>query len=211
MAPVGHLLIPVFFLQIGIDADVAQFIHANVLRLAAVLLVIAILGKLASAAGLFGSPGDKLLVGIGMIPRGEVGLVFATIGLGTGVFGQDVYGALLLVVLATTLLTPPLLRRRLVAVRTASHPASAAAAEEPPGGWLRDVEGMIELVSEPAPGLRLEVALESALACADARPGASVLSWLSALPPARCVGRRRHRTSSSRCWSAAVRDRGVCS
>lgn len=98
MAPVGHLLIPVFFLQIGIDADVAQFIHTNVLRLAAVLLAIAILGKLASAAGLFGSPGDKLLVGIGMIPRGEVGLVFATIGLGTGVFGQDVYGALLLVV-----------------------------------------------------------------------------------------------------------------
>ena len=129
MAPVGHLLIPVFFLQIGIDADVAEFIHANVLRLAAVLLAIAILGKLASAAGLFGSPGDKLLVGIGMIPRGEVGLVFATIGLGTGVFGQDVYGALLLVVLATTLLTPPLLRRRLVAVRTASHPASAAAAD----------------------------------------------------------------------------------
>jgi Kef-type K+ transport system membrane component KefB/predicted amino acid-binding ACT domain protein len=183
MAPVGHLLIPVFFLQIGIDADVAEFIHTNVLRLAAVLLAVAVVGKLASAAGLWGSPGDKTLVGIGMIPRGEVGLVFATVGLSTGVFGQDVYAALLLVVLATTLLTPPLLRRRLRRVRAAHHPAGAAASTEPPGGWLRNAEGSIELVSEPAPGLRLEVALDAALTCAEARAGASLLSWLSALPP----------------------------
>jgi Kef-type K+ transport system membrane component KefB/predicted amino acid-binding ACT domain protein len=183
MAPVGHLLIPVFFLQIGIDADIAEFIHANVLRLAAALLIVAILGKLASAAGLWGSPGDKLLVGIGMIPRGEVGLVFATIGLSTGVFGQDVYAALLLVVLATTLLTPPLLRRRLLGVRAGGHPGSAAAASAPPGGWLSSADGTVELVSEPAPALRLEVALEAARACADARAGASLLSWLDALPP----------------------------
>ena len=51
------------------------------LGIAAVLLVIAVLGKLAAAAGMFGSPGDRLLVGIGMIPRGEVGLIFATLGL----------------------------------------------------------------------------------------------------------------------------------
>ena len=53
----------------------------------------------------------QLLVGIGMIPRGEVGLIFATIGLRERVFGTDVYAALLLVVLATTLLTPPVLHR----------------------------------------------------------------------------------------------------
>ena len=141
------------------------------LRLAAVLLAVAILGKLASAAGLWGSPGDKLLVGIGMIPRGEVGLVFATIGLSTGVFGQDVYAALLLVVLATTLLTPPLLRRRLLGLRAATHLGGAAAASAPPEGWLLDADGTIELVSEPAPTLRLEVALEAARACADAGPG----------------------------------------
>src|SRR5207248_4227256 len=81
LTPVGHLFIPVFFLQIGIDADIGQFAHAKVLGLAAALLVVAVVGKLASAAGLFGAPGDRLLVGIGMVPRGEVGLIFATLGL----------------------------------------------------------------------------------------------------------------------------------
>ena len=84
LQPVGHLFIPVFFLTIGIDVDVAQFAKPSVLGLAAVLLVIAVAGKLASAAGLIGAPGDRLLVGIGMIPRGEVGLIFATIGLSAG-------------------------------------------------------------------------------------------------------------------------------
>ena len=52
-----------------------------------------------------------------MIPRGEVGLIFATLGLREGVFGQDVYGALILVVLLTTVLTPPALRWRLLRIR----------------------------------------------------------------------------------------------
>ena len=68
LAPVTHLLVPVFFLQIGIDADIGQFARPAVLGTAAVLLVIAIVGKLGSVAGLIGSPGDRLLIGIGMIP-----------------------------------------------------------------------------------------------------------------------------------------------
>ena len=125
LAPIGHLLVPVFFLQIGIDADIQAMADWKVLGIAAVLLVIAVLGKLAAAAGLFGSPGDRLLVGIGMIPRGEVGLIFATLGLREGVFGQDVYGALILVVLATTVGTPPLLKARLLRIR--AKPAGARA------------------------------------------------------------------------------------
>ena len=74
------------------------------------------LGKLLAAVGMFGSAGDRLLVGIGIIPR-EVGLIFATLGLREAVFGQDVYGALILVILATTIATPPALRWRLVQMR----------------------------------------------------------------------------------------------
>lgn len=120
LAPIGHLFIPVFFLQIGIDADIGEFAKPEALGLAGVLLVIAVVGKLVASAGLFGSPGDRLLVGIGMVPRGEVGLIFATLGLREGVFGDDVYASLLIVVLVTTLATPPALRWRLQKLRAGS-------------------------------------------------------------------------------------------
>ena len=68
LAPVGHLFIPVFFLQIGIDADIDAFTRGGVLRDAAVLLVVAVVGKLVSPLGAIGSPGDKLLIGLGMLP-----------------------------------------------------------------------------------------------------------------------------------------------
>lgn len=185
LTPVGHLFIPVFFLQIGIEAEVGAFFHPKVLGLAAVLLVIGVVGKIAAAAGMRGAPGDRLLVGLGMIPRGEVGLIFATIGLREGVFGQDVYGALLLVVLATTLLTPPLLRWRLLALR--ARPATAGPpVTRPENGWLRVIEGSrggtVELAAEPPLGLALPVAFEAALLGGHHRPGERLLTWLAGLP-----------------------------
>lgn len=185
LAPVGHLFIPVFFLQIGIDADVQEFIHPKVIGLAAALMVIAVLGKIASAAGLWGSPGDRLLVGLGMIPRGEVGLIFATIGLRQGVFGQDVYAALLLVVLATTLLTPPLLRWRLLGLQ-ATPALTRPAVPQPEGGWLKVVPGAgggsVELAAEPPASRALSIALEAALLGSAHRPGTLLLEWLGRLP-----------------------------
>ena len=74
LTPVGHLFIPVFFLQIGIDADVTSFGSGEVLRDASILLVVAVVGKLLSPLGAIGAPGDKPLIGLGMLPRGEVGL-----------------------------------------------------------------------------------------------------------------------------------------
>src|SRR4051812_32361704 len=195
IAPVSHLLVPVFFLQIGIDAEIERFTDPKVLGLAGALLAVAIAGKLASAAGLLGAPGDRLLVGIGMVTRGEEGLIFATIGLQQGVFGDDVYAALLLVVLVTTLATPPALRVRLLKLRERRQPGRVSAAVAPSEGWLRDADGTIELVAEPAPNLTLEVAFEAALRCTDARPGASLLDWLSSIPP----GPLR--------WNRAARDR----
>ena len=74
LTPVGHLFIPVFFLQIGIDADITSFGSGEVLRDAGILLVVAVVGKLLSPLGAIGAPGDKPLIGLGMLPRGEVGL-----------------------------------------------------------------------------------------------------------------------------------------
>jgi Kef-type K+ transport system membrane component KefB len=111
--PLGHIFIPVFFASIGINADLDAMFQPSVLALATVLTVVAIIGKLVAGFGIGRSPGDKLLIGIGMIPRGEVGLIFASIGLSKGVLDDELYGALLLMVLVTTLITPPLLRLKL--------------------------------------------------------------------------------------------------
>ena len=184
LTPVGHLFIPVFFLQIGIDAEVDNFADASVLGTAGVLLAVAIVGKLISAAGLWGRPGDRLLVGMGMIPRGEVGLIFATLGLREGIFGPDIYAALLLVVLASTLIAPPLLRHRLLRIR--ANRVEDAPAPKPPGGWLAVTTGRsgstVDLAAAPPPGEALALALEVALLGEKHQPGPKVLDWLGGLP-----------------------------
>ncbi|MEA2477723.1 MAG: hypothetical protein QOC87_1922 [Actinomycetota bacterium] len=113
LAPLVHLFVPIFFIQIGIDTHVERFLHPHVLLLGAALLAIAIVGKIAAAGGASGSSGDKVLIGLGMMPRGEVGLIFAGLGLRAGIIGQQLCASLLFVVLATTLVTPPVLRLRL--------------------------------------------------------------------------------------------------
>jgi Kef-type K+ transport system membrane component KefB/predicted amino acid-binding ACT domain protein len=182
LAPVTHLLVPVFFLQIGIDADVGQFAKPAVLGMAGILFVIAVIGKLCSVVGLIGSPGDRLLVGIGMIPRGEVGLIFATLGLNQHVFGQDVYAALLLVVLLTTVGTPPAIRWRLLKLREGRRATSTAAAS---GGialvHIGDT-GLVELEDEPLPSDALVVALYAARLCAQRAASPALLEWLEEFP-----------------------------
>ncbi|GDX28023.1 sodium:proton antiporter [Actinomycetes bacterium] len=114
----GNLLIPIFFLQIGIDTDVAKFFQTHVLWVATILTVIAIASKMLASIGAVGTIADKLIIGIGMVPRGEVGIIFAAIGLQIGVFDDDLYVVVLLVVLITTVITPPLLRWRLDSATT---------------------------------------------------------------------------------------------
>ncbi len=180
LAPVGHLFIPVFFLLIGIDVDVNQFFSPDVLGIAALLFVVAVAGKLIAAVGVFGSPGDKWLIAFGMIPRGEVGLIFATIGLQQGVLGQDLYAALLLVVLATTLIAPPLLRARLSKIRSRG-PDEGPIDPMPVGGWLEVTDGIVDLTGKPSGDRSLSIGLDAALLVAhDARPGPRLLDWLGA-------------------------------
>jgi Kef-type K+ transport system membrane component KefB len=113
LEPLIALFVPVFFVRMGMLVDVRSFARPDVLGFAVLLTVAAILGKLVCAAAVpRGVPG--LLVGLGMMPRGEVGLIFAGIGAQLMLDGRPVvdagsYAAAVFMVVATTLATPPAL------------------------------------------------------------------------------------------------------
>lgn len=205
LAPVGHVLIPVFFLQIGVHAELAALGDLGLVALIAVLLVAASLGKLASGLGLSRGAGDRLLVGLGMLPRGEVGLIFASIGLANGVLDADLYAALVAVVLFTTLLAPPLLRARVRALdaRQRAHVAVLM----PTGGWLA-VSETVDLVAPPSDTEMLLVALDAARLVDRAPPSEQLLDWLGRVDLSRARWDRRATTrmvellrdGSSRSW-----------
>src|SRR4051794_1281911 len=113
--PISAFLVPVFFVFMGMHVDLTAFARLTVVGLAAALTVAAIAGKLACSGGAIGGRLDRLSIGIGMIPRGEVGLIFANIGLGLTVAGQRivdqaVFSALVIMVIVTTIVTPPALK-----------------------------------------------------------------------------------------------------
>jgi Kef-type K+ transport system membrane component KefB len=108
VAPFVAALAPLFFAAIGFACDLRALASGDALLLAAGLSAVAIAGKLAA-----GWPARSWVVGIGMIPRGEVGLIFAATGADLHLVSTPVYGALIGVVLLTTAAAPPLLRRAL--------------------------------------------------------------------------------------------------
>ena len=113
--PISSFLAPVFFVLMGMRVDLTTFVRQEILGLAAVLTLAAVIGKQACALGAVGSKLDGLSIGIGMIPRGEVGLIFASIGLTLVVHGEHIidaatYSAVVIMVMLTTLVTPPLLK-----------------------------------------------------------------------------------------------------
>jgi Kef-type K+ transport system membrane component KefB len=113
--PLSMFLVPVFFVLMGMRVDLTAFARSDVLGLAALLTLAAMIGKQACALGAIGQPIDRLSIGIGMMPRGEVGLIFANIGLGLSLAGQPivdnaVFSAVVIMVIVTTMATPPLLK-----------------------------------------------------------------------------------------------------
>ena len=109
VAPLERIFAPVFFVLMGMQVNVASFLDTNTITLAIVFTVVAIVGKL--VAGLPAGPGiRRIAVGIGMVPRGEVGLIFASIGRGLNVVDDAVFSALVVMIMATTLVTPPALK-----------------------------------------------------------------------------------------------------
>jgi len=126
--PVVALFTPIFFVQVGGAVDLHLLDPtrpggSGVLWVAIALTLLAVLGKLAAGWAAPWMPFDRLTVGVGMVPRGEVGLIFAEIGRRTGVLGAEVFNAVLLMVLVTTFLAPVLLKK--VVARRPAAPATA--------------------------------------------------------------------------------------
>jgi Kef-type K+ transport system membrane component KefB len=93
----------------GIQVKLETFFQADVMLLSAGLLVAAIVGKVVSGFGVFGVK-NRWAIGIGMMPRGEVGLIFAAIGKSLGVMSDELFSAVVLMIIVTTLISPPLLK-----------------------------------------------------------------------------------------------------
>jgi Kef-type K+ transport system membrane component KefB len=118
LQPITALLLPVFFVLMGMRVDILAFANLSGLAFALLLTGAAILGKQACSLVPRGPDVDRTLVGLGMIPRGEVGLIFAGIGAtlflgGKPIVSQQVFSAAVIMVMITTLVTPPLLKWRL--------------------------------------------------------------------------------------------------
>lgn len=114
--PIADLLVPIFFVTVGARADLSVLNPAVAdnragLLIAIFLVAVAIVGKVVSGWVVFGIPDvNRLAIGIGMVPRGEVGLVFAAIGSASGVLSKPLEVSIIIMVISTTFLAPPLLR-----------------------------------------------------------------------------------------------------
>lgn len=126
VAPIVAVFAPVFFVRTGMNVKLSGLDGSTVL-LAVVLALTAIAGKLGSGLGVRGKDTDRLTIGLGMMPRGEVGLIFADAGAriapgGTPLFSPGIYAALVAAVFVTTLVAPPALAMR---IRARQRPRSA--------------------------------------------------------------------------------------
>ncbi|KAM3093636.1 cation:proton antiporter [Phormidesmis sp. 146-12] len=138
--PIADMLVPIFFVVVGARTDVSvlnPFVASNRegLIMATFLIIVAIAGKVVTGFTLWGQPDlNKLAIGVGMIPRGEVGLVFAAIGATSGVLSESLQAAIVVMVIFTTFIAPPLLRVVF----------SKDASSEGLTGEVSAVEGLIE-------------------------------------------------------------------
>jgi len=117
IGPIVAVMAPIFFVRTGMMVKLGG-LDADLLILALALVVVAIVGKLVAGLGVRAGTADKLTVGIGMIPRGEVGLIFANVGAGIQFAGRPliaagVYAAIVLMVMVSTIVTPPWLAQRI--------------------------------------------------------------------------------------------------
>jgi Kef-type K+ transport system membrane component KefB len=109
MAPLEAILVPIFFVLIGLQVKLESFLSVDVVLFAAGLTLAAIIGKLVSGY-VAGRGLNSLAIGLGMMPRGEVGLIFASIGKALGVIDSQLFSAIVLMVVVTTVIAPSLLK-----------------------------------------------------------------------------------------------------
>ncbi len=115
IAPISSLLVPIFFVVMGAKVDMGVFANLDLVTYALCLTLAAIIGKQICGLGVVDKRLNKMAVGIGMIPRGEVGLIFVGIGAGLKIHGVPVvndatFGAVVIMVILTTMVTPPLIK-----------------------------------------------------------------------------------------------------
>ena len=114
--PVADIFTPIFFVSVGAPVNVGLFIPGStdfdigVLGVGLMLTAIAVVGKLVAGLAVRRPDTSKLLVGVGMVPRGEVGLIFAAMGLAAGILSGEVYSAILIMVILSTFIVPPILK-----------------------------------------------------------------------------------------------------
>ena len=114
--PIADIFVPIFFVCVGAKTDLSVLnpaVESNRegLIIATFLIVVAILGKVITGFTVFGQDNlNKIAIGVGMIPRGEVGLVFAGVGAASGALSEATEAAIIMMVILTTFVAPPLLR-----------------------------------------------------------------------------------------------------
>ena len=109
---IAHFFVPIFFASVGAAVNLPALLSGDALRVGALLIVVGIAGKVVAGYVPWWYKGDKLFVGAAMVPRGEVGLIFAQMGLASGGITPGEFGAIMLMVMVTTFVTPPALGRR---------------------------------------------------------------------------------------------------
>ena len=129
--PIAIFLVPVFFVRMGMMVDLTTFAQVEILGFAATLTLAAILGKQVCSLAIFDKTTNRISIGLGMIPRGEVGLIFAGIGAklmldGHPVISTATYSAVVIMVIVTTLVTPPALKISLLRGDKAKEALAAA-------------------------------------------------------------------------------------
>ena len=130
---IGHFFVPVFFAAVGAAVDLRALMDPRSLAVGGALIAVGIVGKVAAGFAPFWFRGRKLLVGVAMVPRGEVGLIFAQMGLASGAIAAGEFGAIMLMVLATTFVTP------LALARFSRGPTVPTARDLPGGGGIDDL------------------------------------------------------------------------
>lgn len=134
--PIADILVPIFFVSVGARVDLSVLNPTSAdnrqgLVIAAFLIVVAIIGKVITGWAVFGKEKvNRLAIGFGMIPRGEVGLVFAGIGAASGVLDKPLQAAIIIMVILTTFIAPPLLRYAFQGQETAESTESAESATD---------------------------------------------------------------------------------
>jgi Kef-type K+ transport system membrane component KefB len=130
IAPIADLFVPVFFVLMGLSVDLRHFASPKALGLAGALFVAAMVGKLVCGIGITQKGINRMIVSVGMIPRGEVGLIFASVGARHYLQGEPVidavtYSAIVAMVMLTTLITPIWLKSLFTKAHARKHGAAA--------------------------------------------------------------------------------------